>query len=421
MKMTRREAKQKYKTWIMRLIVLVILFMVGWINVYRFNNNIYANYERTVEYGRVREEKEIIEPVIAVVLYEAQREEPKNIAAYLNHADNFKRNNVRIVMIPRLINETNRSMIKKLYAEIYRNNKVKQVFLALPRNIDAGSHKRLLSEIMSNIKINRVNIENMKEIVNESEDIGTNGSLLVIPCDLITGNDKNVDFIMELAKERNYRLQIFDVIDTQMAEAIEHDYQFLTVAAAKEKTMLGLQKYNLEMYKKQYAAGLQEFFAINLNRSKDEDSIWPDKSGRNFRLYDRGNVYVRFFAADGTVLFSKAKIGKNKGVVVALIEIARKAVNKNVRNIASYKIYLLTEMEELDWKNGAAGSDELEDDDGVYIKYRNNSALLAGDERPQSRDEIVARLRERAGIDAETKLEDLEFYRFKTVEIENEN
>ena len=63
------------KTGIFRKIMYCLLFiaifwLIVWANVNRFKHNLYANYEKIVDYGRVRETEESVHPVMAAIFYD---------------------------------------------------------------------------------------------------------------------------------------------------------------------------------------------------------------------------------------------------------------------------------------------------------------------------------------------------------------
>ena len=105
---------------------------------------------------------------------------------------------------------------------------------------------------------------------------------------------------------------------------------------------------------------------------------------------------------------------------MAMVELARKAVRKVNQPIKSYKIYLFTDFEPLN-QNGNSLVNDLETDDGVYIQYKKKKALMVYDERPQNPQDWLKFLFVRAGIAQNTNRQDIKLFKFKTVEIENEN
>jgi hypothetical protein len=152
----------------------------------------------------------------------------------------------------------------------------------------------------------------------------------------------------------------------------------------------------------------------------EKETIWPAKNAQTYRLYDRGAVYMRFFGENKKELFARAKIGNNKGIIVSVVELARKAVRKISQPIKSYKIYLLSDFEEMEPSRKSL-IDDLEKDDGIYIQYKNKKALLVYDERPQNIDDLIKLLYVRAGVPQTADKNDIKLFKFKTVEIENEN
>ena len=103
-----------------------------------------------------------------------------------------------------------------------------------------------------------------------------------------------------------------------------------------------------------------------------------------------------------------------------MVELARKAAHKITQPIKSYKIYLLTDFEPLIWDEKSLIND-LETDDGIYINYINKKALMVADERPQNPRDWLKFLYNRAGVPSSANKDDIKLFKFKTVEIEDEN
>jgi hypothetical protein len=229
------------------------------------------------------------------------------------------------------------------------------------------------------------------------------------------------DEAIYFAQKNHYKIHIFDEVDTQLAKAWEEDYAAWFEDDDKEESLLTQQKSNLETYINHYGNELLTYFVVNLNLPRGERALWPEKTAENYRLFDRGYIYVRFFTDGGREIFSRAKVGKNKGVIVGMIEIARKAAEKLYQPIESAKIYVLTDLEKIEKDENVPLVNYLERDDGIYVQYHKKIALLAADERPEDEESLQAMLRQRAQIPAEVANKKVEFYKFKTVEINYEN
>lgn len=420
--------KRMLKKWLVRLGMVIALFLLCYVNVRRLNNNIYSNYERAVDYGRVRENKEIIEPIIAAVFYQGAEEEKKAVSTYFDRSDNYKRQNVKIVAVPYKMSENSLPIAEKLYEEISKHNDIKKIVLVANGKEGVGAHKKLLRKIM---KVDDLQVLSTDEADVSVEDkiesyLRQEGNVTVVLADLNKiSNGTNDDFLIGeviwLAQKYAYNVNVFDALDTQIAKSADKGYEALfSPAISGEEPLLKKQQRNLQKYITQYKDLLLKYFKQNLLLGLEKETIWPAKSSQTYRLYDRGVVYARFFGEDGKELFARAKVGKNKGVIVSLVELARKAAHKISKPIKYYKIYLLTDFEPLEWQGDELTS-YLEEDDGVYIQYKDRKALMVADERPQNPDDWLKFLYLRASVPENANKQDIKLFKFKTVEIENEN
>lgn len=420
--------KQKLQKWLIRSIMLLAGVLLCYVNIHRLNNNIYSNYERAVDYGRVLENKEIIEPIIAAVFYQNTDKKKKDISTYFERADDYKGKNAKILIIPQQINDNTLPVIKKLYQEVNNNNIIKKIALLTTGNHYIKEHTNILHQIVPDadlqtfiFNISDISIENKIE-----KYLKENGALTVVLDDLNTNIDNNNSYalteeILWLAQKYAYTINVFDAIDTQISDTAQKNYENLTTSAlSNEIPTLKRQQRNLQRYVNQYKEPLIKYFEQNLSLGLEKETIWPAKNTQTYRLYDRGVVYIRFFGDNGKELFARAKVGNNKGIIVAIIELARKAARKINQPIKSYKIYLLTDFEELEQDNNFRLSN-LENDDGVYIQYKDKKALMVPDERPQKSEDWLKFLFIRAGVPQDTMQSDIKLFKFKTVEIENEN
>ena len=420
--------KRMLKKWLVRLGVILAVLLLSYLNVRRLDNNIYSNYEKAVDYGRVREHKEIVDPIIAAVFFEGENTDKKTVSTYFDRSDNYKKQNVKIVAVPHKTSEDSLPIIEKLYEEIAKCNDIKKVVLVAEVGNATKYHKNLLHKIMLTDDMEVVLLgESDISAENSIEKYLTEkGTLVVALTDLskMAGGADN-DFLTEeiiwWAQKYAYGVNVFDALDTQIAKAADRDYASLfSSVMSKEEPLLKRQQRNLQRYIFQYKDLLLKYFKQNLSLGMEKETIWPAKNTQTYRLYDRGIVYARFFGENGKELFARAKVGKNKGVIVSVVELARKAAHKISNPIKSYKIYLFTDFEPLDW-DGKSLADYLETDDGVYIRYKDRKALMVADERPQKSDDWLPFLYGRAGVPQNADKQDIKLFKFKTVEIEDEN
>lgn len=422
------KTKRMLKKLIVRLGVCLAVVLLCYVNVRRLDNNIYSNYERAVDYGRVQEKKEIVHPVITALFYQSTGQKKKDLSTYFDRADNYKEKNVKMVIVPKQMNDDTRPVVEKLYEEISNNNSVKKIALLAENNIYTKAHAALLQKVIKSARL-QVFVLNESDIKVEKtveKYLDEDGSLTVVLADLSSGTDEeDSDFLTEeivwLAQKYAYGVTVFDAVDTQIAKAADKDYETLfSPAVSKEEPMLKKQQSNLQKYVNQYKDLLLEYFKLNFSLGLEKETIWPAKNEQTYRLYDRGAVYMRFFGENKKELFARAKIGNNKGVIVSVVELARKAVRKISQPIKMYKIYLLSDFEEIE-PSIKSLHDDLDPDDGIYIQYKNKKALLVYDERPQKASDLIKLLYARAGVPQDADINDIKLFKFKTVEIENEN
>lgn len=424
--------QQKTKNFFKRICkyFLVVLFLATliWANVARLKNNLYANYEKIVDYGRVREKEEEVNPVMAAIFYDDKVSVDKNISTYFNHYDNYKKKNVKIVVISKEIKKESKLIIKKLFAEIHKNNKVTSIVLVNDNeNDNLQQHIQILKKVMQT--------KNIEQLVLTEDDLsaekliedylGQPDKMIVMLTDITSVNRKHgSDFLLEevlyFAQKNSYHMEVFDVVDTQIARAMEKDYSsLLLLTDRRDLPQAEVQKNNLELYAQNYKEKLFGYFKQNLNT--DKNYVWPKKTTENYRLFDRGRIYVRVFDEELSELFARKNLRQNS-VIVSLIEIAKKtALKTNVKKIKYIKIYLLTDLEEIHKDKDTLLISYLDQDDGVMAEYKNRQALLCADERPDDPTEIIPVLRQRGEISADVPEHLLHFYKFKTVEMNDEN
>ena len=424
--------QQKTKIFFKRIFkyfLMILLFaIIVQANVVRLKNNLYANYERIVDYGRVREQKEEVNPVMAAIFYDDKVSVEKNISTYFDHYDNYKKKNVKIVLIPKDVKEESTLIVKKLFAEIHKNNNVKSIILVNNNpNDNLQQPKQICKKVMQT--------DNVEQLILTEEDLSAEklieshlqqqDEMIVFLTDITSMRHKNKkNFLLEealyFAQKNFYHMEVFDIVDTQIARAMEKDYSSLLFLTDRPDLLQAeIQRNNLELYARHYKDKLVDYFKNNLNQ--DKNYIWPKKSSENYRLFDRGRLYVRVFDDKRKELFARKNL-KQDSVIVSLIEIAKKTAFKvKAKKIRNIKIYLLTDMEEIHKDKDTLLISYLDQDDGVMIEYKNNQALLCADERPDDPAEIITILRQRGEIPANISEQKLRFYKFKTVEINDEN
>ncbi len=409
--------RQNQKIWRklkVGLIVFIILGLIVWINVARLQKNIYANYEKAVDYGRVREDKEDVKPVICAIFYADKGVEDGEVLAYLNHSRNYNRRKVKMVVVPKFLTEDTFEVVEKLYEEIHKHNTLRNVALIYDGEGDIAQHKAMLQDVMEidNIKAWLMTETNLQAEQDIEHYLQKEGFLVVLLADLNKSiEQEDSDFLAQeavfLAQKHYYRMNVFDAIDTQLAKALDKDYATLLSLSVNDEPTALKQKNNLEKYVAKYGILMWHYFMRNVRAFEEENlPLWPLKNNETYRLYDRATVYIQ---AQG---FEKQIQGKS--VAASLVELARRVVDRHDQ-AEQVKIYLLTEKELID-----DSFSSLADDDGIYIQYKNYKAVLLPSQRNVG-DNLQAGLKHKAGLPENIKNHEIKYYKFKVVEVTHEN
>ena len=397
------------------LILSIILGLLVWANINRLQNNTFANYEKAIDYGRVREDAETIKPVICALFYAHNEALDGQLSTYLDHTRNYHRRTVKMIIVPKFLTTDSFEVVEKLYKEIHRHNALHNVALVYDGEGDIEQHKMMLQDVMGidNIKAWLMTENNVQAEKDIESYLQTDGFLVVFLADLDKGiAEENSDFLTQeaihLAGKHSYRLNVFDAIDTQLAKALEKDYAALfALSVDNQKSNARLQKYNLEKYAAKYGQLIWQYFLQNIAAAEQGiEPIWPPKNDETYRLYDRATLYIK------AQTFEKQIQGKS--VAAALIKLAHRMVDRQ-NNAEQSQIFLLTETEPVqDIKH------DLEPDDGLYLQYKNYKAALLPEQRENIDDAALA-LQRKAGMPSDILPQKIKYYKFKTVEIINEN
>ena len=65
----RRNVKFLIGVWIKRLLLLTVLGLIVWANVIRLKDNNFSNHEKAIDYGLIKDDDKLINPVIAAIFY----------------------------------------------------------------------------------------------------------------------------------------------------------------------------------------------------------------------------------------------------------------------------------------------------------------------------------------------------------------
>ena len=92
--MMRQRTKLLIKLWLNRFLWCCVLGLIIWINVLRLQDNNYSNYEKVIDYGRIKDADNLVRPVIAAIFYAGKNNTKTSLSTYFNHSDNYKKMSV---------------------------------------------------------------------------------------------------------------------------------------------------------------------------------------------------------------------------------------------------------------------------------------------------------------------------------------
>ncbi len=431
--MMRQRTKLLIKLWLNRFLWCCVLGLIIWINALRLQDNNYSNYEKVIDYGRIKDADKLVRPVIAAIFYAGKNNTKTSLSTYFNHSNNYKKQNVKMVVVPQNITSYSAEVIEKLYEEIRNNNKIKKVLLIYDKDDknDVNAHKKILKQVMDVSEINEnpvsqynLNSEKTIDIYLKSTD-----NLVIFLADLDKGlNENNSNFLtgeaVYFAQKYHYQINVFDIVDTQLAKALDKDYETLyPLQTMKDEPLLAKQKRNLERFKRHYWHLLRNYFELNLIQISQGDApILPLRTEENYRLYDRGRLVLKAFDKNYIEIFEQIEMQENKGIIMLLLDAIRHLVTSGKNKDAQYfKIYFLTDLEYIEQEKGTMLMSYLDQDDGIYAVYKDKYSLLVADDRPDNPEDLATTVQTKAKIGKDIPEEKINFYKFKTLEINYED
>lgn len=429
----RQRTKLLIKLWLNRFLWCCVLGLIIWINALRLQDNNYSNYEKVIDYGRIKDADKLVRPVIAAIFYAGKNNTKTSLSTYFNHSNNYKKQNVKMVVVPQNITSYSAEVIEKLYEEIRNNNKIKKVLLIYDKDDknDVNAHKKILKQVMDVSEINEnpvsqynLNSEKTIDIYLKSTD-----NLVIFLADLDKGlNENNSNFLtgeaVYFAQKYHYQINVFDIVDTQLAKALDKDYETLyPLQTMKDEPLLAKQKRNLERFKRHYWHLLRNYFELNLIQISQGDApILPLRTEENYRLYDRGRLVLKAFDKNYIEIFEQIEMQENKGIIMLLLDAIRHLVTSGKNKDAQYfKIYFLTDLEYIEQEKGTMLMSYLDQDDGIYAVYKDKYSLLVADDRPDNPEDLATTVQTKAKIGKDIPEEKINFYKFKTLEINYED
>lgn len=418
------------KIWGNRLLLAIVAALIVWANVRRLHDNVYSNYEKIIDFGRIKDDDALVKPAIAAIFYAGKKQTNSSLSTYFNHSDNYKKQNVKLIVVPRKVTSYSDEVIKKLYEEIKNNNRLQKVLLVYDKDKknDVRAHKKMLQQVIDVAEIEEIALQekNFKSEQKIDEFLTEAESMVVFLADLDKGLvDEESDFLtaeaVYFAQKHFYQMNVFDIIDTKLAKSLDKDYETLyPLQTIKNEPLLDKQKRNLERFKQHYWHLLSNYLELNLFQlTNGLGDVFPPKTEENYRLYDRGRLVLKAYDEDYVEIFEKAEMQENRGVALLLLDAVKKLVEAGKASQARYfKLYVLTDLEFIKQNSDTMLMSYLEQDDGIFVKYKDKSALLVADDRPDNPEDLSSVVRQKAQIPADVDDENLDFYRFKTVEME---
>lgn len=431
--MMRQRTKLLIKLWLNRFLWCCVLGLIIWINALRLQDNNYSNYEKVIDYGRIKDADKLVRPVIAAIFYAGKNNTKTSLSTYFNHSNNYKKQNVKMVVVPQNITSYSAEVIEKLYEEIRNNNKIKKVLLIYDKDDknDVNAHKIILKQVMdvSEINENPVSQYNLNSEKTIDIYLKSTENLVIFLADLDKGlNENNSNFLtgeaVYFAQKYHYQINVFDIVDTQLAKALDKDYETLyPLQTMKDEPLLAKQKRNLERFKRHYWHLLRNYFELNLIQISQGDApILPLRTEENYRLYDRGRLVLKAFDKNYIEIFEQIEMQENKGIIMLLLDAIRHLVTSGKNKDAQYfKIYFLTDLEYIEQEKGTMLMSYLDQDDGIYAVYKDKYSLLVADDRPDNPEDLATTVQTKAKIGKDIPEEKINFYKFKTLEINYED
>ena len=195
----RRNVKFLIGVWIKRLLLLTVLGLIVWANVIRLKDNNFSNHEKAIDYGLIKDDDKLINPVIAAIFYAGKNNNKSDISTYFNHSGNYKKQNIKMVIVPKKLAAYSKEVVEKLYEEINLNNQINKVLLVYDKDTknDIKLHKKMLLQIMGaqNVQETPISQQSLTGEKKVEEYLSEPQNLVVFLADLDKGlNDKNSDF-----------------------------------------------------------------------------------------------------------------------------------------------------------------------------------------------------------------------------------
>lgn len=416
--------------------MLIFLAMVGcivWINAAKLQDDTLSNYEKITDTGVRDYYGDPISPVIAALFYKDENAKVGFMSFDKSDLNGKDRNpeNIKMSVVPKNVTSFNRPVIEKLYDEIPQKHKIKNIVVVYTDGKNAKEHINLINKKFSRTKITKVLVNQENELKEKEIDeyLKNDGTIIVFLANLDRGlntekSERLANEAVFFAQKNNYQMNVFDIVDEYVASALESGDDFAYMLSNKSSTdSLAKQKENLDRFALRNRGEILQYFIYNLEQARNKKKVaLPKKNNENYRLFDRGTVYIKVYNKEYAQVFEELKLNQDEGIIAVISNMAKDIMNSSKGETGKYfKIYLLTEMELINAENPTVLLNYLEANDGIYVSYKKQAGLLLATDRPGDPFAMVEKLRAIAQIKDNVKDSDLTFYRFKYAEIQYEN
>ena len=423
-----RKTKKTLKKIFKAMFFITMLFGIILTNAMKLQERDFSNYERTTDEGISDYYDDPVTPVIAALFYESKPTQ----SGFVQRGEQ-KKETAKMAVIPKDVSSFNRPVIDKLYDEIPINDRIRKLTLIYNDTKSMKVHANIINRKFNSAKINRIQVDN--EHVLNIEDIEKNlsakGELVIFLANLDRGlnsekSERLANEAVFFAQKNNYHMNVFDIVDDDyVALALESGEKFVYENKEKgTKASLIIQKVHLDRFVYQNQNEILRYFLLNMQRAaQGETNIEiPDKTEKNYRLFDRGSVYINVQDEDDVQIFEELKVNQEESIIAIISKAAMHIANSDYDVQGKYfHIYLLTEMEQISEKDILNLAKYLEPDDGIYVSHQKQAGIMLAQDRPDDTEQIIKDLRSLVKVDSNVKNKDLSLYRFKYVEILYEN
>ena len=394
---------------------------IVWINVLKLQDVTLSNYEKITDTGTSDYHNNSVLPTIAALFYQ----EDVAKSGFKKREQIYEKKDLKLMILPTSIN----MFTGKIYDNLADKEDITEVLLVYANQIYLDNHLKLVKRKFPSANITSLQLESDKKSQKTEVEsyLDENNKIVVFLADLNDEFDNEdderlINSAVSLAKKYDYKMKVFNIADEYSVYAMQGDSEY-NYSVENTLDNLSKQKENLDSFVMHNRKDILYYFKLNMQELLKHKPIKvPEKNTENYRLFDRGAVYVRVFDETNSQIFEELKLNQDEGIIAIIANIAKHIVNLNKQYVGKYfHLYLLTDMEQISNKSEDMILNYLEPDDGIYIAHQNQAGLLTAADRPDDGKELIAKLRSVAQINNNVKTDDLLLYRFKYTEIQYEN